>query len=222
MLFLNCKSFSETICFTKFFSVWAFEKKRNFLLVQNIFFSQFASCKRNHNKYSLKIRRFGIQDWWNQWWIRYIYGIFKVKIDPEHSYSYTYYRSVNHESNFWNYQFFQKTNERLEKTILRALRIIFSHVSFIFWKNWEFQFFFEIYWPLGLCQFSKYKIQHIHFGDKIELILYPQARNFLTNLTLIIKYTTLFTCHKFLYQYNLTFSFSDSAMNKLEINYSLE
>ena len=39
-------------------------------------------------------------------------------------------------------------NKRREKTILRALRIIFSHVSFIFWKNWEF-LFFEIYRPLG-------------------------------------------------------------------------
>jgi hypothetical protein len=28
--------------------------------------------------------------------------------------------SVNLESNFWNYQFFQKINERLEKTILSA------------------------------------------------------------------------------------------------------
>ena len=29
------------------------------------FFSQFACWKRNHYKYSLKIRRFGIWDWWN-------------------------------------------------------------------------------------------------------------------------------------------------------------
>ena len=52
---------------------------------------------------------------------------------------YFWYRSVNLESNFWNHQFFQKTNERLKKSILRALRIIFSHVSFVFSrKNWEF------------------------------------------------------------------------------------
>ena len=49
---------------------------------------------------------------------------------------------------FLNYQFFQKTNETLEKTILRALRIIFSRVSFVVWKNWGFQFSFQIYWPL--------------------------------------------------------------------------
>ena len=39
------------------------------------------------------------------------------------------------QGNFWNYQFFQNTNERLEKTILRAVRIFFSRVSFVFLKN---------------------------------------------------------------------------------------
>ena len=34
-------------------------------------------------------------------------------------------------------------------SILRALRIIFSRVLFVFWKNWEFQFFFlENHWLL--------------------------------------------------------------------------
>ena len=43
----------------------------------------------------------------------------------------------------------KKMNKRLEKTILRALRILFSCVSFVFWKNWEFKFsYFEIYLPL--------------------------------------------------------------------------
>ena len=36
----------------------------------------------------------------------------------------------------WNSQFFQKMNETWEKIILRALRIVFSSLSFVFWKNW--------------------------------------------------------------------------------------
>ena len=40
--------------FTNFSQFEQLKKKTNFLLVQNRFFSQFASWKRNHNKYSLK------------------------------------------------------------------------------------------------------------------------------------------------------------------------
>ena len=46
------------ICFTNFFnefiSVWAIEKENKLLIGQKQFFSQFASWKRNHHKYSLK------------------------------------------------------------------------------------------------------------------------------------------------------------------------
>ena len=46
------------ICFTNFFhefsSVWAVEKENK--LVPSRFFSQYASWKRNHNRYSLKKR----------------------------------------------------------------------------------------------------------------------------------------------------------------------
>ena len=35
----------------------------------------------------------------------------------------------------WNSQLFQKTNKTQERLVLRALRIVFSSLSFIFWKN---------------------------------------------------------------------------------------
>ena len=41
----------------------------------------------------------------------------------------------NLDSNIWNSQFFQKTNEKQEKNILEAVRIIFLPFSFVFWKN---------------------------------------------------------------------------------------
>ena len=40
-------------------------KRKSYYLFQNIFFSQFDSWKRNHNKYSIKNCRFGVQDWRN-------------------------------------------------------------------------------------------------------------------------------------------------------------
>jgi hypothetical protein len=53
--FIRC--FHQFVSRTKITNFALFEqlkKKTNFLLVQNSFFSQFASRKRNHNKFSLK------------------------------------------------------------------------------------------------------------------------------------------------------------------------
>ena len=53
--FIRCfHQFVSLFVFTKFSQFEQLKKKTNFLLVQNSFFSQFASWKRNHNKYSLK------------------------------------------------------------------------------------------------------------------------------------------------------------------------
>ena len=43
----------------------------------------------------------------------------------------------------WNSQFFQKSNERLEKTTLRAFRIIFSRASFVFFGRIAKSIFFR-------------------------------------------------------------------------------
>ena len=43
--------------FLEFFSVWAVEKEN-----KQVIFPQYASWKKNHNKYSLKKCRFGIGD----------------------------------------------------------------------------------------------------------------------------------------------------------------
>ena len=62
----------------------------------------------------------------------------KKKIRPKVIYNFHYSNgasailtSVNLEKKIWNSQFFQKTNETREKVILRALRIVFSCLSFV-------------------------------------------------------------------------------------------
>ena len=40
---------------------------------------------------------------------------------------------------FWLFSILQKKDEKQEKFIQRALRIIFSCSSFVFWKNWWYQ-----------------------------------------------------------------------------------
>ena len=42
---------------------------------------------------------------------------------------------IKSRNKHWNSQFFQKMNETREKIILRALRIVFSSLLFVFWKN---------------------------------------------------------------------------------------
>ena len=56
-----------TIFFSNFSQFEQMKKKTNILSVQNSFFSQFASCKRNHNKYLLEKKSYNrnSDDWWN-------------------------------------------------------------------------------------------------------------------------------------------------------------
>ena len=62
-----------------------------------------------------------------------------------------------------------KTNIRHEKTILRALKRVFSCVSFIFWRSEDSKFFFEIYWPLT-CQDRGFRAAAKRFETKINYI----------------------------------------------------
>ena len=68
----------------------------------------------------------------------------RPSLEIRQSFFYRFVRSVNLESNFWNNQFFQKANDRLEKTILRALRKFFSRVCSFFRKNWKLHFFLKL------------------------------------------------------------------------------
>ena len=62
--------FVSQIFSTNFSQFEQLKKKTIFYWSKTVFFSQFASWKRNHNKYSLKNGKFRIRGWWNFWWIR--------------------------------------------------------------------------------------------------------------------------------------------------------
>ena len=55
--YVTNSSHDLTNFFLEFFSVWAVEKEN-----KQVIFPQYASWKKNHNKYSLKKCRFGIGD----------------------------------------------------------------------------------------------------------------------------------------------------------------
>ena len=50
-------------------AIWNHWKTKKILVQKQLFFLRLPVEKRNHNKYMLKNRRFGIGDWWNYYQI---------------------------------------------------------------------------------------------------------------------------------------------------------